>query len=90
VPCAGKLACTALRGEHAGKGVFLPDSLDLANPPSLSDRAGPQNKPKLRSATPHCIALKRWVRQPLTLKSMQWRSKTKHRSTMPSLYDKYS
>ena len=24
-PCAGKLACTVLRGEHAGNGVFLPD-----------------------------------------------------------------
>lgn len=24
-PCAGKLACTILRGEHAGNGVFLPD-----------------------------------------------------------------
>ena len=26
-PCAGKLACTVLRGEHAGNGVFLPDDL---------------------------------------------------------------
>ena len=24
-PCAGKLACTVLRGGHAGNGVFLPD-----------------------------------------------------------------
>jgi IS5 family transposase len=24
-PCAGKLACTVLRGEHAGNGVLLPD-----------------------------------------------------------------
>ena len=24
-PCVGKLACTVLRGEHAGNGVFLPD-----------------------------------------------------------------
>ena len=24
-PCAGKLACTVLRGEHAGSGVLLPD-----------------------------------------------------------------
>jgi len=24
-PCAGKLACPVLRGEHAGNGVLLPD-----------------------------------------------------------------
>ena len=24
-PCAGKLACTVLRGGHAGNGVSLPD-----------------------------------------------------------------
>ena len=31
-PCAGKLACTVLRGEHAGNGVLLPDEKAIAHP----------------------------------------------------------
>ncbi len=31
-PCAGKLACTVLRGEPAGNGRFLPDEKAIAHP----------------------------------------------------------
>ena len=31
-PCAGKLACTVLRGERAGNGVLLPDEKAIAHP----------------------------------------------------------